>query len=425
MIDLGVIPPGSTIEIPVSTFDKDDGSSITATNFAAGDVLIYKDGSTTQRASTNGITVTVDFDSADGLAGSHYVAIDLSDDTTADFYKSGSRYLVRIANITVDGVTVGGWIARFRIGYPNAILNTSIATLSSQTSFTLTSGPAEDDALNGCVVLIHDKASAVQMGFGVVLDYTGSTKTVTLAAGVTFTAAAIDNISFFPPVNAEYMHAAQLQTPGASGGVHINGSNTGTTTFAAVTVTGTLTISDGIVVTRSTGNSNAVSFTGNGTGRGLDIAAGATGEALRISSTAGTALRIFPNGGNNYGVTIDGAGNNAGLFIQGANAPAVSLSSSPTSSTQGVLDISATGVANGAGVRIAGIGSGPGTSVQGGATGNAINIIGGATSGAGIRITTNGGSAGASVNSGYIECDIRKINTVTITGNGAGTPFNV
>jgi hypothetical protein len=41
----------------------------------------------------------------------------------------------------------------------------------------------------------------VQGGFAVVADYTGSTKTVTLTAGVTFTAAATDNICFFPPTN--------------------------------------------------------------------------------------------------------------------------------------------------------------------------------------------------------------------------------
>jgi len=204
MLDLGVVKPGSTLRIPFSSFDKDDGSSITMTNYAAADILIYKDGSTTERASTSGFTATTDFD---GKTGKHLAIIDLSDDTTADFFKAGSEYLVAIDAVTVDAVTTGGWIARFSIGYPNAILNTSIATLSTQTSFTLTTGPAEDNALNGCVALIHDKASAVQCGFGVVSAYTGSTKTVTLTAGVSFTAAAIDNISFFPPSNVEYFHA--------------------------------------------------------------------------------------------------------------------------------------------------------------------------------------------------------------------------
>lgn len=192
MLDIGTVKPGSTIRIPFSTFDKDDGSSITMTNFAAADILVYKDGGTTERASTSGYTATTDFDTK---TGKQLIVIDLADNTTAGFWNAGSEYLVAIDAVTVDAVTVGGWVARFRIGYVGAILDTTIATLSSQTSFTLTSGPAEDDALNGRMVIIHDIASAVQVGQAVILDYTGSTKTVTLAAGTTFTAAAGDNIS--------------------------------------------------------------------------------------------------------------------------------------------------------------------------------------------------------------------------------------
>jgi len=192
MIDLGTVRPGSTIRIPFSTFDKDDGSSITMTNYAAADILCYKDGSTTERASTAGFTATTNFDSK---TGKQLIVIDLADNTTADFWKAGSEYLIAIDAVTVDAVTTGGWVARFRIGYPNAVLDTSIATLSSQTSFTLTTGPAEDDALNGFWAIIHDVASAVQWSRVLILDYTGSTKTVTLAAGATFTAAAGDNFS--------------------------------------------------------------------------------------------------------------------------------------------------------------------------------------------------------------------------------------
>lgn len=192
MLDLGVVRPGSTIRIPFCSFDKDDGSSVTMTNFAAADILIYKDGSTTERASTNGFTATTDFSSK---TGKHLAVIDLADNSTAGFYAAGSEYLVAIDSVTVDGVTTGGWVARFSIGQQGSWFDTTIASLSSQTSFTLTNGPAEDDAINGRVVLIHDVASAVQCGQAIVADYTGSTKTVTLVAGTTFTAAASDNIS--------------------------------------------------------------------------------------------------------------------------------------------------------------------------------------------------------------------------------------
>lgn len=196
MIDLGVVKPGSTVRIPFSTFST-AGAAVTMTNFAAADVLVYKDGSTTERASTSGYTATTDFDTK---TGKHLIVIDLADNTTADFFAAGSEYLVAVDSVTVDSQTVGTWVARFCIGYPGAVLDTTIATLASQTSFTLTAGPAEDDALNGLWAIIHDAASAVQSSAVQVLDYTGSTKTVTLAAGATFTVAAKDNISFIVPM---------------------------------------------------------------------------------------------------------------------------------------------------------------------------------------------------------------------------------
>lgn len=249
MLDLGTVRPGSTIRIPFSSFDKDDGSSITMTNYAAADILVYKDGGTTERASTSGFTATTDFDTK---TGKHLAVIDLADNTTSGFWNAGSEYLVAIDAVTVDAVTTGGWIARFRIGYPGALLDTTIATLSTQTSFTLTAGPAEDDAINGRVVLIHDIASAVQVGQAIVADYTGSTKTVTLVAGTTFTAAAGDNISVMdlaPLVPTVIGRTLDVSSTGEAGVDWANvGSPTtsvnlsGTTTNAVSTATAVTTV---------------------------------------------------------------------------------------------------------------------------------------------------------------------------------------
>lgn len=196
MINLGTVRPGSTIYVPFSTYSGTSGASITLSGLATSDILVYKNGGTTQRASAAGFTLLdtdgIDFD---GITGIHGVSIDLSDNTTADFWTAGGKYFVVIGDVTVDSQTVRFIPVTFDIGYPDALINTTIATLASQTSFTLTAGPAEDDALNGSVVLIHDIASAVQVAQTTVLDYTGSTKTVTLAVAPTFTVAAGDNIS--------------------------------------------------------------------------------------------------------------------------------------------------------------------------------------------------------------------------------------
>lgn len=206
MLNLGTVRPGQTLYIPFDSFKGSDGSSITLTGLAVTDIEIYKDGSTTQRASDNGYALLdtdgIDFD---GITGIHGISIDLADNSTAGFYAAGSKYWVVISSVTIDAVTVNFVLGYFEIGQPNAILNTTIATLASQTSFTLTDGPAEDDALNGMWAVIHDVASKVQMSRVLILDYTGSTKTVTLATGGTFTAAATDNFSV--------MDMAPLQAP--------------------------------------------------------------------------------------------------------------------------------------------------------------------------------------------------------------------
>lgn len=230
MLDLGTVKPGETIYIPFNTFDSNDPSaSVTISGFAATDIEVYKDGGTTQRASDSGYTLLdtdgIDFD---GTTGIHGISIDLSDNTTANFYEAGSRYFVVIGPITVDAATVNFLAAVFKIGYHGAILDTTIATLASQTSFTLEDGSADNDAYNGCVAVIHDLASAVQVAIGYVSDYTGSTKTVTLAAdpGI-FTMAVGDNVSLFPPSQVASWNSVPLATtnplpnaaPDSSGGL--------------------------------------------------------------------------------------------------------------------------------------------------------------------------------------------------------------
>ena len=213
--DLGTVRPGSTLYVPFHTFDSNDPSaSVTLTGLAVTDIEIYKDGGTTQRASDAGYTLLdtdgIDFDAITGI---HGFSIDLADNTTAGFWSAGSRYFVVVSSVTVDAATINFVACTFTIGYPGAILDTTIATLASQTSFTLTAGSADNDAYNGCVVVVHDAASAVQVAQGVVSDYTGATKTVTLAFDpAIFTMAASDNISLFPRVSAHAWNGVPLST---------------------------------------------------------------------------------------------------------------------------------------------------------------------------------------------------------------------
>lgn len=245
MIDLGIVKPGATVYIPFGSYTGSTGASSAASNYADADILVYKNGSTTQRASASGLTATTTFDTVTGI---NLCAINLADNTTAGFWESGADYFVIVGPITVDSQTVNFPIAHFTIGMPGAVLNTTIATLSTQTSFTLTNGPAEDDALNGCVVYIHDVASAVQGGFAVVSDYTGSTKTVTLVAGTTFTAAATDNISVFPPVSVAQFGGVNLTQSG--GRPEVNTTHAAGTAWGSGAITAASIAADAITAAK-------------------------------------------------------------------------------------------------------------------------------------------------------------------------------
>jgi hypothetical protein len=57
---------------------------------------------------------------------------------------------------------------------------TTIATLASQTSFTLTAGSTLDNPHNGDAIIIVDNGATANFAKGIISDYTGATKTVTL-----------------------------------------------------------------------------------------------------------------------------------------------------------------------------------------------------------------------------------------------------
>jgi hypothetical protein len=220
-INFGKVAPGKTLYIPFASYDSQTPTEMgTISAFALADIKVFKDGGTTERASTSGFTLLdtdgIDFSGETGING---FSISLADNTTAQFWAAGSQYWVVVGPITLDAATTIRAIpAVFEIGYEGAILDTYMATRASQTSFTLNKGPAEADALNGSVCLIHDLASEVQLQYGVVLDYAVTTKTVTLAAdpGV-FTTAQYDNVSFFPPSGVFGINGSRVIGNGTSG----------------------------------------------------------------------------------------------------------------------------------------------------------------------------------------------------------------
>lgn len=111
---LGDFAEDAAVRIYFSTNDGSGGAVAPSTAFEAADVAIYKDNSATQKATTNGITMTSPFDSIVGL---HLLEIDTSNDTgDAGFWATGSDYSVVLnPDETVDSQTVVAALAQFSI----------------------------------------------------------------------------------------------------------------------------------------------------------------------------------------------------------------------------------------------------------------------------------------------------------------------
>ncbi|KPK69086.1 MAG: hypothetical protein AMJ84_10165, partial [Acidithiobacillales bacterium SM23_46] len=107
---LGDFAEDSTVYLMFDTTDKDGGS---VNPSAYWGLRIYKNDSTTQKATANGITESHVFD---GIPGVHHVTIDTSVDTgDADFWAVGNDYFVVLYQGTIDSETVSAAVGHFSI----------------------------------------------------------------------------------------------------------------------------------------------------------------------------------------------------------------------------------------------------------------------------------------------------------------------
>lgn len=407
--DLGIVEPGTTLYIPFHTFDSNDPSaSVTLTGLATTDIEIYKDGNTTQRASDSGYALLdtdgIDFD---GITGIHGISINLADNTTANFYAAGSQYWVVISSVTVDAATINFVLATFRIGYPGARLNTTIATLASQTSFTLTNGPAEDNALNGFWCIIHDVASAVQQGHAVISAYTGSTKTVTLAAGTTFTAAAGDNISVMGPAPLQPATTGRTLIVEADGMAYADAREWLGGTIATPTVTGVPEVD----ITHIAGSANSTSTAQLGVNV---VNAGGTAWG----SGAITAASIATGAIDADALAAD-AGTELGTAVWATATRTLTANTNLNDPTAATIADAVWDEARSGHVGAGSFGEGV-ASVQGNVTGSVASVTGAVT----LANGAHGGAAATITLQTPVQVDIRKVNNITVDGAGtSGDPW--
>jgi hypothetical protein len=195
---------------------------------------------------------------------------------------------------------------------------------------------------------------------------------------------------------------------GGSGGLLISGTNTGTTTLGALTVTGTTTLTgavaanggvtftssagSGFTCSSSGGNGSGIMSTGNGSGAGINGQGGSSGSGFAVLGGTGGSLTFgFTgqgfNGGDGMNFTGGGAG--AGMGLQGGATGTGLKCIGGATSGHGIFAQAAAGGSDG--IRAIGSLAGQAMLLVGGATGPALNLIGGGTSGAGIVITTTSG----------------------------------
>lgn len=129
---------GSTIRLKFTTTDSNGAPVAPSSAFAASDFRIYKDGSATEKATTNGITVTSPFDS---VTGRHLIEIDTSNSTgDTGFWASGSAYFVELNTAkTVNSQSVSG----LEIGSFSLELQTADIRKANGTAITAASGRME------------------------------------------------------------------------------------------------------------------------------------------------------------------------------------------------------------------------------------------------------------------------------------------
>lgn len=183
---------------------------------------------------------------------------------------------------------------------------------------------------------------------------------------------------------------------GANAGIIATGGATG----AGIRAVGGATSGNGIIAVGTNGNSAAIKADGQGSAAGLIATGGATGVGISAvgGATSGAGISAVGTAGNAAGILATGQGSNSGIAATGGATGHGILATGGATSGNG---IAATATTSGQGIYGAGAGTGAGLNVIGGATGSGVLATGGATSGHGIAATaTTSGNGIAAVGIG-------------------------
>jgi hypothetical protein len=177
-----------------ASFGADVGSTAYATNIIA---LATDKALVQQNLDHLCKTATAAADMTAEVTDGSIISRMISDSNTSDFDPTADSLhpsLTLLKSTDANVTTIAG------LAGMDVLLRTTIATLASQTSFTLTAGSADNDAYNGMVITVQDAVTAAQRAVGMIADYVGATKTVTLFRDpAVYTIATTDIVAILAP----------------------------------------------------------------------------------------------------------------------------------------------------------------------------------------------------------------------------------
>lgn len=429
----GDYPTSAVWYMVFDSFAASTGAPSAVTNFAAGDIQIYKDGGTTQRSSSAGITVTTSFDSNTGL---QMVAIDTSDNTDAGFYAAGHEYSVAVADITVDAQTLRFWLGTASIERSGGAL----ALLKAGTAkVTLADGVAHGGTLGSSTATLAlsrlNVTSQTSNTVAITATGNGTGSGIVATSGSGATGDGIQATS--AATNGNGLVATGVGTGNGLKVVSASGdaiSAVAATSGHGFTATGAGTTKHGINATGGSTTSHGINATGGGVGHGIlaTSGGGATGDGIKAVSAAtnGNGFNLVGNGTGNGLLTTGGAGA-GGDGLEAAAGGGVPIRGDHTGNITGNLSGSVGSVTGAVGSVTAAVtlsaGDSPvlqsGTAAAGGASTITIASAIGADSrpvGCTVKITSGTGSGQARVITAYVDAT----KVVTVDRAWTTTPDN-
>ena len=197
------------------------------------------------------------------------------------------------------------------------MVDTTIATLASQTSFTLAGGSTDDNAYRNCTVVIEDASTGVQKAIGLCSAYTGATKTVTLKYDPSvFTMATFDKVYILAENALKSTDANRQLDVTASGTAGIDWGNVENKT--AVNELSATDIQLCETVTTNTDNADILDITIDGTVTVQQALMLFLSVLAGKSDGAKTALQHFRNTldtKNRITAVVDGSGNRTSITL--------------------------------------------------------------------------------------------------------------